>query len=161
VKVKDIMRSTVICCRPDSNLAEAADLLWSSDCGVLPVVDTAGKVIGIITDRDICVAVGSRNCAPSEIVVRNVACAEVSICKGEDDILFALDIMRVNLVRRLPVVNEAGILQGLLSLDDIILSAESTGGITKPKLSFEDVMPVLKAICQHHALPLSEPVFTV
>ena len=161
MKVKDIMRSTVICCRPESNLAEAADLLWSSDCGVLPVVDTAGTVKGIITDRDICVAVGSRNRAPAEIVVKDVASSEVSTCKGEDDIRFALDIMRVNLVRRLPVLDGDGRLQGILSLDDIIISAESASGIRKPKLSYEEVMPVLKAICQRHALPVSEPVFTV
>jgi len=149
------MRSTVISCRPETSLAEAADLLWSRDCGVLPVVDAANKVVGIITDRDICVAVGSRNRPPADILVKHVASAEVLTCKGKDDIHFALDIMRDNQIRRLPVVNEAGVLIGILSVNDIILRAESTDGKKAAELTYSDVMPVLQAICQRHALPQS------
>lgn len=151
MKVKDIMRGTVIFCKPETNLAEAVDLLWSSDCGVLPVVNTANKVIGIITDRDICVAVGSRNRAPADLLVKHVASSEVVTCKGEDDVRSALEIMRDNQIRRLPVVNEAGVLKGILSVNDIILRAEPIG---KPsELSYNDVMPVLKAISQRRGQP--------
>jgi CBS domain-containing protein len=158
MKVQDTMRSTVIFCRPETNLAEATDLLWSCDCGVLPVVEAANKVVGIITDRDICVAVGSRNRPPADILVKHVASSEVLTCKGEDDIHFALEIMRDNQIRRLPVVNEAGVLKGILSMNDIILRAESIEGKKATELTYSDVMPVLKAICQRHALPQSERV---
>jgi len=153
MKIKDIMRGTVMSCKPETNLAEAVDLLWSSDCGVLPVVNTANKVIGIITDRDICVAVGSRNRAPADILVKHVASSEVVTCKGEDDVRSALEIMRVNQIRRLPVVNEAGVLKGILSVNDIILRAESTDARKPSELSYNDVMPVLKAISQRRGVP--------
>jgi CBS domain-containing protein len=158
MKVQDAMRSMVISCRPETNLAEAVDLLWSCDCGVLPVVDAANKVVAIITDRDICVAVGSRNRPPADILVKHVASSEVFTCKGNDDIHFALDIMRDNQIRRLPVVNEVGILKGILSLNDIILCAAPIGGKKAAELTDSDVMPVLKAICQRHALPLQKRV---
>lgn len=150
MKVQNAMRSTVIYCRPETNLAEAIDLLWSRDCGILPVVDAANKVVGIITDRDICVALGSRNRPPADILVKHVASSEVLTCKAEDDIHSALEIMRDNQLRRLPVVDKADVLKGILSVDDIILSADSID------LTYSDVMPVLQAICQRHALPLSD-----
>ena len=158
MKVKDVMRGTVVSCRPETNLAEAVDLLWSCDCGVLPVVDAANKVVGIITDRDICVAVGSRNRAPADLRVKDVAQWEVVTCKAEDDLLFALESMRDSQVRRLPVINEAGALKGILSMNDIILRAESGEGKRAVELSYNDLMPALKAICQHHALPRTMPV---
>jgi CBS domain-containing protein len=151
MKVKDVMRSTVISCRPDTNLAEAVDLLWSSDCGILPVIDAAGKVCGVITDRDICVAVGTRNRVPGDLRVKEVAASEIVTCKPEDDVRSALDVMRDNQVRRLPVVDAADVLKGILSIADIILRAESADG--KKELSFNDVMPAFKAICQRHAAP--------
>jgi CBS domain-containing protein len=151
MKVKDVMRSTVISCRPETNLAEAVDLLWSSDCGILPVLDAAGKVCGVITDRDICVAVGTRNRAPADLRVKEVAASEIFTCKPEDDVHFALEVMRDNQVRRLPVVDAADVLKGILSIADIILRAEPVDG--KKELSFNDVLPALRAICQRHAAP--------
>lgn len=153
MKVKSIMQSPAISCREDTNLAEAVDLLWSCDCGVLPVVDVACKIVGIITDRDICVAAGSRNRAPANILVKQVAFHEVVTCRPEDDVLSALEAMKHNQVRRLPVVDEAGVLKGILSLNDIIRRAESIVPGKTAELTYNDVMPVLKAISERGPIP--------
>jgi CBS domain-containing protein len=61
MKVKDIMTQSVVCCSPDTNIGAAVELMWVHNCGMLPVVRADGKLCGIITDRDICIAVGTRN----------------------------------------------------------------------------------------------------
>ncbi|MEW6544882.1 MAG: CBS domain-containing protein [Nitrospirota bacterium] len=60
MKVRDVMTSPVQYCAPETNPAEAATKMWDSDCGILPVVDSTGRVVGLITDRDICMAAATR-----------------------------------------------------------------------------------------------------
>ena len=60
MKVSDVMTSEVQYCTPETNLAVAALQMFDGDCGTLPVVEKDGKVIGMITDRDICTAVATR-----------------------------------------------------------------------------------------------------
>lgn len=147
MQVKDIMVSEVKTCRPDSNLAAAAQIMWASDCGALPILDEQGQVLGMITDRDICMAVGSRNRAPSEITVFEVKPnpRELYMCAPEEDIHDALKTMREQGVRRLPVLN-SGQLRGILCLNDIALNAKKRNA-----LSYDDVVETLKAICEHRS----------
>src|SRR5207249_11540387 len=72
MRVGDFMTSPAVFCRPEANLAAVAALMWDKDCGALPVVSEDGKVTGMITDRDICVALGTRNKRASEVTVRDV-----------------------------------------------------------------------------------------
>ncbi len=146
MKVRDIMNKTPTSCRLETNLAAATELMWNSDCGTLPVVDTTGKVLGMITDRDIAMAVGTRNRIPSDISVGEVVTEKVFSCAPDDDIHAALKTMQAEKVRRLPVVNKAGQLQGILCLNDIALRAEKRAGA---ELSYADVVETLKAICEH------------
>lgn len=143
--VRDIMVSEVKTCRPETNLAAAAQIMWANDCGVLPVLDDQGKILGMITDRDIAMALGSRNRAPSEIAVFEVKPdpRELFTCAPEDDIHTALKTMREQGVRRLPVVN-SGQLRGILCLNEIALNAKKRGDLT-----YEDVVDTLKAVCEH------------
>jgi CBS domain-containing protein len=122
MKVRDIMTDEPKCCGPDTNLAAATELMWTNDCGVLPVMED-GKLAGIVTDRDICMALGTRNCRPAETAVKDVATREVQTCEPDDDVHTAMAIIRRAKVRRLPVV-EDGKLAGILALNDIILAAE-------------------------------------
>ncbi|OFW12900.1 MAG: hypothetical protein A3H27_07780 [Acidobacteria bacterium RIFCSPLOWO2_02_FULL_59_13] len=145
MQVKDIMVSEVKTCRPDTNLTAAAQIMWANDCGALPVLDDQGQILGMITDRDICMAVGSRNRAPSEITVFEVKPnpKELYTCAPEDDIHDALKTMREQGVRRLPVVN-SGQLRGILCLNEIALNAKKRNA-----LSYDDVVETLKAVCEH------------
>jgi CBS domain-containing protein len=67
MQVKQIMTSEIATCRPDTKLAVIAKLMWDRDCGFAPVVDAAGKVAGVITDRDICIASATRRLLPEQI----------------------------------------------------------------------------------------------
>jgi CBS domain-containing protein len=147
--VRDLMNTSPKTCTPTTNLAAATELLWSAGCGALPVVDFTGKMIGIITDRDICVALGTRNQRPSELVAEHVMTRDVATCSGSDEIHTALKVMRAGKVRRLPVVSAAGSLEGILCLSDLIQCARHGDG-QRPGLSYEDVMVALKDIYSHH-----------
>jgi CBS domain-containing protein len=149
MKVQDVMTSNVNSCRPENNLAEVATMMWDGDCGVVPVVDDAGKVIGMITDRDIAIAAATKGRPAPEIPVGEVITGRVHTCTSNEDLQSALKTLRQERVRRLPVVNDEGMLQGILCMNDVVLRAEEARGNYVPAISYEDVMSTLKAICEH------------
>lgn len=152
MKVKDIMNSPVQSCGPETNLGAAAMMMWDSDCGALPVVNYEGKVVGMITDRDICMAVATKNRPPSEITVFETITGQVYACAPGDDIHDAMKTMAKDQVRRLPVINDAGVLAGVLSMNDIVLHAGETKGRYASAISCEDVAHTFKAIDAHRIL---------
>jgi len=152
MKVKDVMTSPVQYCAPETTLAEAAMKMWDSDCGVLPVVTREGKVIGMITDRDICMAVTTKGRAASNISVWETASGKLYSCSPDDDIQDVLKAMAAQKVRRLPVVNDDGELRGIVCLNDLVLQAEEARGRKGAVLSDEDVIKTLKAISAHRVL---------
>ena len=139
--VRDLMTSDVKTCRPETNLAEAVREMWEGDCGALPVVSDEGRVAGVITDRDICIAVATRGRSPDRIAVREVARDHVHTCLPDDDVTAALQTMKLHKIRRLPVVDAEGHLRGMLSLNDIVTHA----GAASPT----DVVSTLASICEH------------
>jgi CBS domain-containing protein len=132
-------------CTPDANLANVAKIFWEQGCGALPVVEN-GRAAGMITDRDIAIALGTRNAKAGVTFVRDVVLPKVFFCLAQDDIHTALNTMRAQQVRRLPVVDKDGALVGILSLDDIVLFAEE-----KPaaELTYAEVIDTMKAIYEH------------
>lgn len=158
MKVQDVMTENVKFCWPDTNLAAAAATMWQNDCGVLPVVADDGKAIGIITDRDIAIALGTRNRPASDIRVSEVMSNEIYAAYPEEDIHTALKLMRREKVHRLAVLNTAGTLEGILSLNDIALKAMPIVGKHMPDLNYEDVVSTLKAICEHRH-PISKELY--
>lgn len=146
MKVQDVMTKTVTFCRAGTNLATAAGLMWEHNCGQLPIVDDQGKVTNVITDRDICIALGTRNQRACDVSVSDVIYRAAVLCNANDDLRSALKVMAAEQVRRLPAVDDAGVLVGILSLDDITLQARHHGDTDRPPVSFEDVMHTLRAI---------------
>jgi CBS domain-containing protein len=144
MKVRDIMTQTAVCCRPETNLGSAVEMLWVHNFGMLPVVDGDNKLVGIVTDRDICIALGTRNRLPGDLTVREVASAPVFICKPDDEIHEALGVMAGHQVHRLPVVDDKGIPQGVLSLDDILLHADQDKWEGCCELASEEIIRSLK-----------------
>ena len=126
MKVKELMTSDVKSCGPDTDLAAAAKIMWEGDCGAVPVTDDRGKVIGIITDRDICIAAATRSRREGEIPVREVSSKTLYTCTPGDDVRVALETMKNRKVRRLPVIGQDGQLAGILSIHDIALQARSS-----------------------------------
>ena len=126
--VKEVMVSSrVAVCRPEANLAEVAAILWESRCGYLPVVDDNGRVVSVITDRDIAITLGTRNMRASDVKVKDVAPPRVFTCAPSDDFESALNTMVTQNVRRLPVI-EDGELVGVLSIDDLARDASEWPG---------------------------------
>lgn len=147
MNVQDVMTREVHTCAPTTNLAAVAELMWRNDCGALPIVD-GGKLKGIVTDRDICIALGTRNARASDVTAAGVAAPIVTTCAASDDLHHALRIMRAHKIRRLPVVDEEGNLQGILCLNEIVLRAHK-GDRRAADICYEDVVSTLKAICEH------------
>ena len=151
--VKEVMTAGAKACMPETSLAEAAALMWENDCGVLPVVNVEDKVVGMITDRDICFGATTKSRPPSEVSVGEVITGEVFACGPEDDIREALMTMRRARVRRLPVVGDGGRLRGIVSMNDVVLKAEEKAKGRAPELSYGDVVLTYKAICAHNLTP--------
>lgn len=145
MKVQSIMTTNVTSCNPNTNLAAAAGLLWEQDCGALPVVDGEGKVVGMLTDRDICMAVATKGRLASEIPVREAITGAVHSCHPNDDIKSSIKTMQSEKVLRLPVINEDGRLQGIISMNDIMIQTESG----KSGLSCEEVLSARNVIGEH------------
>ena len=153
MKVKDVMTAGARSCMTETSLAGAAATMWENDCGALPVVGVEDKVVGMITDRDICFGATTKNRPPAEVSVGEVITGKLFACSPEDDIREALKTMRRERVRRLPVVDEDGTLAGIVSMNDVVLKAEGKADGHAPELSYDDVVETYKAICAHNLLP--------
>ena len=148
MKVRDLMTTNAVSCRPETNLAAVGALMWEHDCGLIPVVDETDKVTGVITDRDICIALSTRDRQPSKIMAREITTTPAFVCSPDDDIQTALITMSQERLHLLPVVNKERGLSGVLSINDVLLHAEKGLG-RKPGISYDDVVQTLQAVCAH------------
>lgn len=124
MKARDLMTRDVATCRPDEPMAAAARIMWEHDCGVVPVVD-GQKVVGVVTDRDLCMAAFTRNEPLSRMAVRDAMAKEVFSCHEGDDEAKVHAAMREHQVRRLPVVDDEGRIKGVVSLNNLALAAKA------------------------------------
>lgn len=155
MKVQDVMTYDVQTCRPETNLADAAMRMWKGDFGILPVVAEDKTVVGLITDRDICMAAATKHRDPAKIRVKEAASRNVYRSSPDTDIREALKIMRQHQVRRLPITRvEDGRLVGMLSINDVALKAR---GAAHHDLTAQDVEETLSAICAHPERSSAKP----
>jgi len=148
MRVKEVMMGTPYYCRPETNLGAATELMWNANCGFLPVEASDGKVIGVVTDRDICIALGTRSRLAGDVVVGEVMSVKLRSCTPDDEIHVALQTMKEGRVRRLPVVAKDGSLVGVISMDDILLRTEPMSLGKEPELSSDEVVRTYRAITQ-------------
>jgi CBS domain-containing protein len=145
MKVKEIMTADVKSCRLETNLAAAASIMWEADCGSVPVTDDRGKVVGMITDRDICIAAATRPSTEGEIAVRDVMSRDLFSSRPDEEVRDAMKTMKTQQVRRLPVVSHDGRLSGIVTIHDIALHATRDKGAAIP---VEDVLATFVAISE-------------
>jgi CBS domain-containing protein len=148
MKVKEIMSSEVKACLPETSLRAAAELMRETNFGTLPVTNFENKVLGMITDRDICLAVGESPQLALQIKVSDVVSGKVFNCAPDDDVKDALKTMRKKRVRRLPVMTKSGTLKGILSINDVLLHAGKGNGKKHGKITYKEVMRTYKEICK-------------
>lgn len=155
MKVKEIMTHHPRFCDLTESVAAAAKTMWDADCGALPVLKAGKELVGLITDRDICMAMAMRDCSPTGVSAEEVISGKVYSVTPEDDVQKALELMQEHKIRRLPVVDSEGDLQGMLSMNDIVLVAEKETGKQARVIPYADVVQTYKAICAHQR-PLEE-----
>jgi CBS domain-containing protein len=150
MKVRDVMTTSVASVRSDEPLSSAARLMWDCDCGAIPVIDPESeRVVGMITDRDVCMATWSRDCSPSVIMVSGVMSRDLFYCTPSESISSAENLMRQQQIRRLPVLDGDGKLCGILSLADLVAQPRgTTGSFFTGDLPASEVAATLASICQ-------------
>lgn len=150
MKVERIMTREVCVCASDDSLNVAAQKMWEYDCGCTPVISTdgSGQIIGMLTDRDICMAAYTQGKALAEIPVSAAMAHKVIACKPGDDIRHAEALMRDSLIRRLPVLDENGRLVGIISLNDIAREAETERRTGVKEVSGQEIVETLAMVSQ-------------
>ena len=146
MKVQAIMTSSPFFASQQATICDVAKIMSEREVGVVPIVDDAHRVVGILTDRDLCKVIATRNQAACEIAALAIATKPVISCGPEEELESALKTMRHHRIRRLPVVDRDGKLQGILSIDDVVLRSEEAMETSHSAVSFGDAVRTLKAI---------------
>ena len=152
MKVSDLMTKEVRACHQHDSLNRAAQLMWENDCGVVPVIDSDSKVIGMLTDRDICMAAYTQGVALVDASVGSAMSCDVCVCAASDNITSAAERMRARQIRRLPVIDKAGRLVGILSMSDIARETDRLRASKSRKRPIKDgeFIETLGAICSRN-----------
>jgi len=155
MQIREVMTDRVQHCAPWTNLAAVIEIMGNNDCGELLIVED-GRLVGVVTHRDICLAIGTRNCAARDIVVRDVGITVVQTCEPGDDVCVAMDFMQATRVRVVPVVDKKGMLQGTVTLSDLIHRIEREPGATM----WEKLLETLTVIGEYPISKLAAEIET-
>ena len=148
MNVGNLMARSVWTCALDHPASCAAQIMWEHDCGSVAVVDADGKVVGMVTDRDICMAAYTRDLPPSQITVGSVCSNGLVAVREDDSIQEAESLMQRHRVRRLPVVDAGGRPVGVLSLADLARNARP--GQRNGDLAPDAILATFAAIARPH-----------
>ena len=126
---------TVIITQMDTSIVEAAQLMRQHHVGDLVVVEqqeTGAIPVGMITDRDLVIEIIAQEVPVNSVTVKDVMSTDIVTVTEDKTLLDSLNLMQGRGIRRLPVVNKKGVLQGILSADDAIeLIAEATSNLAR------------------------------
>ena len=141
--VKEIMTHPVITCPSNTTLDLAAGLMWEHDCGAIPVVDTEGRLAGIVTDRDICMAAYIQGTLLKSIAVSSAMAKHVLACHPDDSIDTAEELMRDGRIRRVPVIDNDGRPVGIVAMNDLarLAAHAKKSGVDR------EIVQTLAAVC--------------
>ncbi len=151
MKVKDVMKTNVSFCSTEDSLMKAAEVMRHRDCGVVPIVDEDKKVVGMLTDRDLCLAVVARNRKASDVKTEELLRGKAIVCSTDDKLEDALRKMRKYQVKRLAAIDASGELVGILSVTDVLQLAAG-----KDKKLKKKVYATLRAISKPNPIVLRE-----
>jgi CBS domain-containing protein len=148
MKIRDLMTADIRTCSADHPASRAAALMWEADCGCVPVVDSEQRVVGLITDRDLAMAAYLQSLPLDQISVESAMSRDVAVCSPLDTPEAAELIMQQRRVRRLPVVDDAGVLVGMISLADIVYHMARTQTFGADGMSWISIGRTFAAICE-------------
>jgi CBS domain-containing protein len=119
---KDVMTTNVATCSPQASTQAAALIMSEEDVGIVPVVDPeTQRLVGVVTDRDLCLDVVAAGKHPRETHVSDSLHAQPVTCRPDDSIDTCLHLMQQHRVRRIPIVDDEGLCIGIVSQKDIAL----------------------------------------
>ncbi len=118
--INDVMSRPAVTCPTGAGLDSAARLMWEFDCGIVLVVSDDGRLAGVVTDRDICLAAYMHRKPLHLIPLAKTMVKQVISVHAQDDVHTAEHLMRDNRIRRLPVIDDGGHPVGVISVDDLL-----------------------------------------
>lgn len=126
MKVKHVMTKDPLCCVPSDTAQHVAGLMREAGAGAIPVVESQErrKLVGIVTDRDLCMGVVAEGREPEATAVAECMTIKVVSCAATDSIQKATELMRENQIRRVAVIDPEGCLQGIVALADVVERGE-------------------------------------
>lgn len=144
MKIAQMMTRSVRTCRETDTLDVAVKLMWDHDIGAVAVIDDRERVIGMVTDRDACMAAFTQ-CQPLHCMPVAVAMTrQVVTCRPQDTDAAVAKVMAANKIRRIPVVDEDNKPIGMVSLNDLAISTARSR-----ELPSSELVGTLAAICEH------------
>jgi CBS domain-containing protein len=151
MKVQDVMTTEVYSCGPEATLAAAARCMWERDCGIVPIVDGGGHLVGVLTDRDLCMAAYTQGRALDALRISHVMSGETFTCSADEPLNAVFSRLADRQVRRLPVVDGAGKLVGMLSLNDLARACLRVDGDRERRRLETTFVEALAAVCEPRA----------
>lgn len=153
MRIKELMSHPAMTCPVTATLNHVARLMWESDCGMVPVVNDEGQLAGVVTDRDICMAAYTQGKPLNAIPVTTAMARQAIASHANDDIESAEALMADNQIRRLPVLDDNGRIEGVISMNDLTRAvAHAKKGTTDREL-----VQTMAAICEPRAHLQPEP----
>ena len=128
MKARDLMTSDPTSCRPSDDLRTVIEVMRREDCGIVPITEGNGqqRVVGVVTDRDIALALGERDEKPSSVKVSEVMTTDIVSCEPDADLREVSRRMQEAQVRRILIV-DAGRLLGVVSTADLARASTQSG----------------------------------
>ena len=122
MRIRHVMTKEPRTCCPSDSAVKAASIMRDENAGVVPVVESedSRNVVGMVTDRDLCMTIIAEGKNPSGVAVGECMTTKVVCCSPDDSVEKVTELMQENQIRRIPVVNANGDLQGIVSLADIV-----------------------------------------
>jgi CBS domain-containing protein len=149
MRARDLMTSPTITCHVNDPLAVAAARMWDADIGVVPVVNDDGKLTGVITDRDICMAAFTQGRALDMMLVNSAMARHVISASPDANLTEIEQLMAKHQVHRIPIVDDAGRPIGIVSMNDLAIEIAKPGSAMKHGPS--KLAHTLAAICKRRA----------
>lgn len=144
MKIAQGMTRDVRTCRHTDTLDVAAKLMWDHDIGAVPILDEDDRVVGIVTDRDACMAAVTQHRALHDLPCTLAMSKQVVTCRPDDSDVVVADLMARHKIRRIPVIDDDERLIGIVSLNDLALSMSNGRDVPA-----KEVAGTLAAICEH------------
>lgn len=145
MRAENLMSQPIVTCHVNDSLNIAAQLMWDHDCGVVAIVNDDGKLVGMVTDRDVCMAAYTQGRSLDAIIANSAMSTRVVSARPDQSLEDVEQMMASHKIRRIPVIDSDGRPIGIVSLND--LARESARSDTTIKQGAQKLARTLSAIC--------------